>query len=228
MEYEQLREERCALVRSAVTAVVELTCLRGSWVGGDFHLSIISGLSFSDVDLSSSEAKPVSDKIIQRISERLVKAGFPLRVSAHREEDLAQVTLEDAGILKIAEYLSKVPSESGDSQYVNYWRAKTVLLLLQSKVNEGYRVTSDRIGTPEARNAFAVKLGIESVFSSDSAARLIEHFGNDTARDFLEQCLVSGPGPAYREEIASRVCQCQSVSPWLRDYILKKMNSLLA
>jgi len=158
------------------------------------------------------------------ISMVLLNVGFPLPVSAHREDELASVTLEDARVLKIGEYLSKVDFHGFDSEHTNYWRAKTVLLLLRLNVNESYQAISERIGTMDAQHAFAVKLGVESVLSVDSARRLIESFGEDLAREFLCRCILSNPGPAYCADIVCRVNRCESFSPWLRQYLLAKMK----
>jgi hypothetical protein len=202
---------------------MDLGCLRGSWAAGDFHLARSKRISFSDVDLICEDEQGFDTK--RQIVVRLLRSeGFPLPVSAHREDDLCRVTLGDARVLKIGEYLSKVRPGCGDSRHISYWRAKTVLLLLRSVEGESYQAISERIGTADAQDALAVKLGSKSLFSVVGSSRLIESFGEEMAREFLRYCVISNQKPDYRVEIVRRVHQCKSFSPWLREYILAKMR----
>jgi len=224
MKYAKLRSERLELVRHAVSKVVDIKCLRGSWVAQDFHVSRIDGSSFSDVDLASSDKYPISDSARNRIYDTLTKHGFPLRVSAHREDSLALVSVIDARILKICEYLSKIYNRDPNADCLNYWRAKTVLLLLQNSTTEGCEAISNRIGTPDSRAAFAVKLGEQSVFDKERAARLINSFGSEVAREFLKRGIETEPETAYVLETASRLQQCSSINSWLQSYVIAKMG----
>lgn len=223
-DYSTRRQRASALVRCSVSAVMDLRSLRGSWAAGDFHLDQGSGMSFSDVDLAASVNGNELQGQRQLISHALLQAGFPLPVSTHREQELASVSLKDARVLKIGEYLSKVHSGGGDLGYVSYWRAKTVLLLLRTHVTESYEAIVKRLGTPDAEQALAVKLGTQQEFPVESARRLIEAFGEEHARAFLSRCILSRPDLAYRTEIAFLIERCKSFTPWLREYILQKMN----
>lgn len=224
-DYLRRREQRWVLVRQAVSTTSSVQCLRGSWVAGDFHLDRTGNRSFSDVDLAFGSDSSVSDAARQFISDALSQAGFPLRVSIHREEALARLTSQDARILKMAEFLVHTASVPRGSPLAAYWLAKTSLLLLRETSNEGCGAIAERIGTAEAQLAFAVKLGEQTTFTAENARQLMEGSGNDIAHEFLRRCVLVCPAPAYRDEVADRLRQCESFTPWLLDYVLAKLGA---
>lgn len=225
-EYLNWRDNRQKLVHEIVSAAIELKFLRGSWAKGDFHLDRVSGLSFSDLDLVSIETgENLRSLIKQKISENLSKIGLYLNVSVHKDEAISYMSLEDARILAIGEYFAKIRLSDSNIQYIGYWRAKTILLLLRLNLNERYKEVAERINSIDALSALAVKLGIESSFTIDHAVNLLQLLRKDSVtREFLHCLLSPKIEQSYCIDIAVRLRQCQSISRWLQDYLISKMR----
>lgn len=222
--YQSLRCERLGLIVDTLQRHHISNALRGSWKHNDFHLDPTGVMTRSDLDLVveglSSKERLQKQATLQ---EDFGKSMF-LRVSVHGADSLLKMSLADSFILNIGEFISKTRTlKAGDPDY-DYTLAKISLLLLRSFPEERYTAVAVRIGTPEVRLALDVKLGLESVFPPQKAAILLHSSANPLVYEFVKECALAMPSPVFVDTIRNRVRGCQSIDPWLQEYLIHKMG----
>lgn len=147
-----------------------------------------------------------------------------LRVSVHGADSLLKMSLTDSFILNIGEFISKTWELKVNDPDYDYTLAKISLLLLRSFQEERYAAVASRIDTPEVHLALDVKLGRESAFPPEKAALLLRSNGHSIACEFVKECVLARSSPAFVVTICSRIRSCQSIAPWLQEYLISKMG----
>ncbi len=222
--YQSLRCERLGLIVDTLQRHHISNALRGSWKHNDFHLDPTGLLTRSDLDLVVEGLSSMERLQTQATLQADFGNSMFLRVSVHGADSLLKMNLADSFILNIGEFISKTRElNAGDPDY-DYTLAKIALLLLRSFSEERYAAVAVRIGTPEVRLALDVKLGLESAFPPEKAAMLLHSSANSLACEFVEECVLAVPSPAFVDTIRNRVHCCQSIDPWLQEYLICKMG----
>lgn len=222
----ELRQAHRQFVLDTLAQNHLLQALRGSWKYGDFHLHHAGGFSLSDLDLVVPGVSPTSRRMIQSKLQKDLAPFFPLKVSIHPADSLLKMNLADSFVLNIGEFIAKTRMvKTVDTSY-DHTLAKISLLLLRSYPEERYPEVACRIGTPEALSALAVKLGAEAKFSSDTAGLLLKSTSaaNSFALEFLERCVFEPASEDFLGSLRNRIALCSSIEPWLREYLIRKID----
>lgn len=223
-QYQSLRNERLQLVVDTLQRHRLSGALRGSWKYDDFHLAATGALTRSDLDLVVDGLTPAERLQTQAILQADFGNSMALRVSVHGADSLLKMNLADSFILNIGEFISKTRKLKAGNPDYDYTLAKITLLLLRSFPEERYGAVAARIGTPEVQLALDVKLGLESAFPPEKAAILLHSNASPVVREFIEAYVLAAPSPAFVDTIRNRVRRCQSIDPWLQEYLLSKMG----
>ncbi|MBI3916365.1 MAG: hypothetical protein HY322_05095 [Betaproteobacteria bacterium] len=221
--YRTMRIERLRLIVETLQRHNLLNALRGSWKHNDFHLDCSGRFSLSDLDLVVDGKSVLERKQLQITLQEELKDSFPLRVSIHGEDSLLKMNLVDSFVLSTGEFISKTRNRQ-DPNY-DYALAKIALLFLRSFLDERLFAVATRIGTPEARLALDVKLGLRSTFPTESAAALLYSDASPITIEFVEECVLAPPSARFVEIIRSRVRSCPTIDPWLQEYLISKMDA---
>lgn len=226
--YLERRVQAGAFVHEALHGSgVAAGAVRGSWRHGDFHLSLGSMVSYSDLDLvvmgTVEELVRLSDELARRLSSTL-----RLKIAIHPVESMAGMSLEDARLLLIGEYIismvRKVPTGLMSADYV---RAKIALLFLRSRLDERYLDVAHR-ARREATVAVQVKFGGADRFSADQMASCLSSADDANTRRFVEGCLFGEPDQRFLREWTEDVVQAPSVDPWLKEFVVARVEESLA
>lgn len=226
--YLERRVQANALVHEALYANgIAAGAVRGSWRHGDFHLSLGSTVSFSDLDLvvmgTVDELVRLSDELARRLSSTL-----RLKIAIHPVESMAGMNLEDARLLLIGEYIismaRKVPTGLMSADYV---RAKIAFLFLRSRLDERYLDVAQRAGC-EGAAAVQVKLGGGECFSIDQMASCLSSADDENTRRFVDGCLFGEPDQRFLREWTEDVVRATSVDPWLKEFVVARVEQSLA
>lgn len=222
--YQSMRSERLRLVVDTLQRHHLYNALRGSWKYDDFHLAPSGALTRSDLDLVVEGLSPTERLHTQATLQAEFGSSMTLRVSVHGADSLLKMNLADSLILNIGEFISKTRElKAGDPDF-DYTLAKITLLLLRSFPEERYAAVAARIGTPEVRLALDVKIGLESAFPPEKAALLLRSSAYPIVREFVEEYVLAVPSPALMDTIRNRVHCCESIDPWLQEYLISKMG----
>lgn len=150
-------EERVGFSRADLRRRIEVlaaSCdqcrLVGSWAYGDFHFSLASGTTLSDVDVHCSPKCALGEFYVA-----VPGLLSPVRVSRRSEDYAGGIDLADSNLL--ASFLLAAPSAQSQWDYV---AAKVALLWLRESVEERYKMVAERVGTAATQAALARKLGI--------------------------------------------------------------------
>lgn len=224
--YLERRMKASAFVHEAMHGSgVAAGAVRGSWRHGDFHLSLGSTVSFSDLDLvvmgTVDELVRLSDELAGRLISTL-----RLKIAIHPVESMAGMSLEDARLLLIGEYIismaRKVPTGLMSADYV---RAKIALLFLRSRLDERYLDVARRTGCEGA--AAQVKLGGGDRFSAGQMASCLSSVDDANTRRFVDGCLFGGPDRRFLRGWAEDVVRAPSVDPWLKEFVVTRVEQSL-
>ena len=227
MDYEVKRESAKTFLLNTLDKYRLADHLQGSWKADDFHLCIDDNISYSDVDILAEGIEEFErNKFIQTISLELSKYfDNPISVSIHNRNSLYKMSISDAQVLGIAEYIAQYRKIVAIVSYPkDYIDTKFTLLLLRHSFNERYQEVSCRIGTIEAQRALDVKLGKEKTFPLEYGKSLITKFGNTTAVQFLNHCLLNNPNDKTANSTLSQLAECVTIDQWLHSYLASKIN----
>lgn len=201
--------------------------LKGSWQSCSFHLSINENISYSDVDLLVNAIdEPKRNELIEAIQYDLTEYfDNSISVSIHNRRSLYQMSISDAQILGVAEYIAQYRKIRTTLSFPkDYIDTKFTLLLLRNSFDERYQDVSVRIGTTEAKRALDVKMGRKKTFPLEYAKSLIDEYGNPTAVQFLNHCLLNSPNDNITKSTLSQLAQCKTIDRWLYCYLVSKVN----
>lgn len=155
------RAEAAAAVLDALrSAGLPLAALYGSWAHGDFHLDESTSTSLSDVDLVLPDHSPQDRAELTIAVERNLPTGAAKRVTARAANDLGNLVPSAHMWITLAAYATALRREPHRTAQVDgYLTAKTLLMLLRSSSEERYAQIAQRLNTPHANRALAIKLG---------------------------------------------------------------------
>jgi hypothetical protein len=225
LRYVRMREDIQSWVLSVLAGRGLGGCLRGSWLRGDFHLMPDGTRSYSDVDLVVLSADADMRLCIAQECARDIGRRLPMKVSVHPADSLALVGLDDSFYLGIGEYIAKSRANEWGKGGLDYLRAKLVLMLLRRTCQETYEEIVKRLEDPDGRRAWETKLGCESAFSIECAARLVGHHGHALAQECIAECVRVPASPAWIDRVLCGVRHAPTIEPWLRDYLVDKVRN---
>lgn len=197
--------------------------LTGSWQRGDFHLSIETGVSFSDIDLVATRAIHEWPDITAVIQDDIRPLGVA-KVSIHPPSSFDGLSLHDGFVLNLAEYVYAMLRSRGLDQG-DYGRAKLALRLCRASDGETMTDTARRIGTDEALQALLVKLGYALRLEKHVAVDLVgsQCRGGVEIRRLAAQLIGCVRG-VDAIDLIDRLQKCTSLPLWLRKYQAAKLN----
>lgn len=223
--YWDLRDSRRDRLFAVLNTHGVLEGLRGSWLYGDFHLSCTGQRSLSDVDLVVTSISEIKRSLLARRLTDEITEFLPMRVSIHKEDSLQYMSLSDAVLMAIAEFIVKLRHDVPQCRVTrDYLRAKITLLLHRNTLNERYSAVANRVGGPHATRALDVKLGSSESFPLESAVTLLESLRGALPLEFGQECLVQEPTDDYIEFVEKRVRLAKTVEPWLQQYVIDKIR----
>lgn len=202
--------------------------IRGSWMHSDFHLDPNLEFTNSDIDLiSQSNVSNRNDLIIKDIENKLSNI-LKMKVSVHNEDHLTNIELPDSKIKNIYEYLIHFLKASVSNKPASdYFKAKIMMLLMKTvERNQRYAALRDEIASASMKNLYNIKIGIEKEIENELLEEMIISHGDATALSFYENCIKGLPDASYMESIHKKFMKCQSISNWLKSYILNKRSKL--
>ena len=199
--------------------------LRGSWKYDDFHLSKEGSQSLSDLDLVIDGVSGDVRRQYAEVLQNELSTVLALRVSIHGSDSLLEINLGDSFVLNMGEFIAKTSKISPEHPEYSYTLAKISLLMLRNFTRERYFNVSKRIRTCEAETAIEVKLGDETHFSTEAASKLLSLSPHSAVKFFVKNCVQKTQNRETIELVKRQVRLCNSISPWLQDYLIFKINS---
>ncbi len=225
--YQSLRNNQRELVTDLLQQQNLSHALRGSWKYNDFHFDAVGKFSLSDLDLVVEGLSPDERRQLQKALQRKFLDKLSLRVSVHGADSLLKMNLTDSFILNTGEFISKARNLKRGAPEYDYTLAKIVLLLLRDSPEERYHEITMRVGTLEAHLALKVKLGLAAAFPVESAAQLLRTGTSPTAHEFADECVLSAPSQDFANALRLRIRGCDTIAPWLQEYLIAKMDGSL-
>ena len=99
-----------------------------------------------------------------------------------------------------------------------------MLLLKQTERNQRFAAIKDDLPGRATGNLYAIKIGAEKKIDLPALAQLIETIADPVTLSFYENCLLSNPSAGYCKTIHQQFLSCDTISDWLKNYILSKMK----
>jgi hypothetical protein len=200
--------------------------LRGSWLNQDFHWNSKLNKTYSDLDL-----------IITHISEPerffkckeimcLLQPFFEVHASAHSEDALSVLSLNDSITLNVAEFIYKFSQCQKNPSAHCYTLAKFGLRLLREHTNEGNFDIAERLGNDTARLALKNKLGLANSFSDANFEKLLSSSEHPLVQMCKQYVFAKDGMQVIAREVRVLLPRCVTVSDWLEEYLLAKLTSV--
>jgi len=224
------RKRRTGLVYAVVEECgAGLGSLRGSWHYGDFHLALDGARSFSDLDLVLVGASREEISLMGEAIEHRLASSLKLKVAIHPTESMMGMTLEDAKLLLVGEYLISTFRKVPDGYMtLDYVRAKIALLFLRTSREERYEAVLRRLDSELVTRAGMVKFGSRSEFSVVNMAQCLGGELNEVVAGFVRECLVGRPSSGFLEEWKQKVQEAPSVGRWLKNLVITRVSEAMA
>ncbi|MFS2185654.1 hypothetical protein ACCC92_03210 [Mucilaginibacter sp. Mucisp84] len=201
--------------------------LRGSWKFDDFHLDSQQDLTHSDIDLIAMGPLKSEKELVIAGLQQQISPLLRIRISIHPEDHLSQISLEDSRIKNIYEYLIHFKNaQDPEHPSVNYLKAKIMMLLLKrTERNQRFADIRAELPGPATANLHAIKIGTEKTIDLQALSRLMDTITDPVTLSFYANCIIADPSPQYYDAIHQQFLDCETVSDWLKNYIISKMKT---
>lgn len=155
-----------------------------------------------------------------------IEQYIELKISVHGDDHLSMISLRDSKIKNILEYLItwKNLADSG-LDMPDYYKAKTILLLMKTEdADQRYKELSLKAEPSLSYNLYNIKIGIENDLDYKAAEFLLKNIDGAIELSFLNNCIIKNPTEKYFKYILASFKECKTISKWLMDYIILKLQ----
>lgn len=198
--------------------------IKGSIPADDFHLH--GKTSFSDVDLvlpgvTEDKRYDIADGVKQAIFE---KTGYSLPVTVQPDDHFLNLSLEDSRLMALSEYMRRIHKGVSTSEYGDFIRAKSTLMVANEHPGQRYRQIAASIGNSAAQKALAVKLGDAVEFSAEDSLKILEAVTKTEETEWLKRYMQTQDADAVIEWCLQQLPLRETIPSWLKDMMPRLLN----